>query len=230
MNLSEVAIIYFSIGAAVGTHYFFKANRVERRRRSVRAKVMSVVLVWPMYLLYAAFKSVNKGSLFQVFASSPSLDSNNEHEVRIARKHLESMLPPGSETVGLYSWRETLDRYAGLSLADAQPFESRSFELLRHVRGSIQKTQVICLNRRNRERLKSHRNSARNEFLSSFARLFTVADDPGKAGIAAVEFVKLLNDDEAAIRIEHLVADLMQIRREIPVRELENRSWIPQEQ
>lgn len=230
MNPSEAAVIYFSIGAAVGAHYFFKADRIERRRRSVRAKVMTVVFFWPAYSIYAAFNSLIKEDLLGYFASAASSDSKNIAEIRCAQKNLEALLPGGSETNGLYAWREILDRYSGLSLADAVPFEPQSFEFLQYARSPVQKTQVICLNRRNRERLTLHRNSARNEFLTSFAHLLTIADNPDKAGLAAVEFAKLLNDDEAAIRIEQLVADLKQTRLAMPVRELENRTWIPQEQ
>ncbi|MDH3492685.1 MAG: hypothetical protein OEM82_03980 [Acidobacteriota bacterium] len=230
MNPSEAAIIYFSIGAAVGAHYFFKANRIERQRRMIRAKVLSVTMLWPGYALWVTLGRFERRYLTNFFAFSPFLDSKNHLELRIARKNLESLLAKASETAGLFSWRETLDRYTSLSLAAADPFESRRFEILRHSPNAMQETQVICLNRRNRERLKLHRKNACNEFMNSLARLLTISENPGKAGIAAVEFAKLLNDEEAANRIEQLVADLKQTRRSSPVRELENRTWIPQEQ
>ena len=230
MNPTEISILYLSIGSAVGAHSFFKSDRSVRQRRRVRTKVMAVVLLWPVYLLILFFQKL--AGLFpkSIFVEPSQSDSSDSQKLILLQKRLESMIDSDIGTNDLYAWREVLTRYAGLSLSSAYPAAAIRPGLLSLGSSASASTQQICLNRRNRERLLKHRNGARTDFLRTYARLLESADDPEKAGRTALEFAKLLKDDEAVSEIDFMLTGLKQTLRAIPVDQLENRTWIPQRQ
>jgi len=230
MTLPDIAIVYLSVGSAVGAHHYFKSDRAIRKRRRVRASVMLVVLLWPPYLLFLAYRRLSNRLSKSKFAEIPQSDSFIRPDIRALQRQLESFLVSDDRGIELFSWRNTMVRYAGLMTAASKESRVERIDFLELDPTPSIDTQHICLNRRNRERLLRHRNSARTEFLSMLSLLLENAESSKKAGRTAIEFAKLLNDEEAIFWITKILDSIKQNRRAIPVKEMENRTWIPQEQ
>jgi hypothetical protein len=227
MQISEFAILYISIGVAFGTHKFLSTFR---QMPNWFFSCVIATLVWPVTFVFALKKIHSVGLINIIFAKNMVSDSSFEKSLATKQKLLEVSLKPGSGTIPLFLWREVVARYTGLSTALQVGGENAEFELTHLGDSDAHENQQICLARRNRNRLRQHQNSAREDFLTLFRTLASNSSKPNEAVDAALSLINQLNDEIALDRIERFPKTLQQTGQEFSVKNMENGSWIPQEQ
>lgn len=153
---------------------------------------------------------------------------------RPVRKTPKSRINGSQTAVAIYEFRETIERYIGLTIAN-QPKMSGTdepeAEIFRLSQASNLKLGSICLTRRNRKRLSFHHTEARKDFLYLIEQLSKFnLDDSKKFTLQhlAIELIEILNDAEAQIEIEKMFAGSMQTGNRASVRKSEKDLWKPE--
>lgn len=223
MTFLEFSTLYLSIGSAAGAHSYF-STAGSRPLRALAA--LAGTIFWPVYLLFtAAVQRTKVSSSKRFFDEFPETDSFQENYAPRLRE-LETLMTSEISGEELFLFRDTLARYAGLTLAAGSSHNFTEFPLITLFGGKNHEIQAICHTRRNRNALNRHRINARTEFLNLIRGLLPASGDPGKAGAAALAFAKLLNDAEAESVIRKQLDRLPQIPRTISVPAMESSKWI----
>jgi hypothetical protein len=200
MQLLELLIIYLSIGAPFGV-YFFLINRQSRQNSYLFFLSILVALVWFGYV-FALLRRFDRKTFFV-------LDSSRESEVQDAVNRFlasvsETTVRP--ENIPFFNLKETVERYAGLTLAvqTASPnAQAHEIEILR-VTGRKSNDLYLgaaCLHRKNLIRLRAHQSGARKDFLQIFAKNFAASSEVFGA---VINLVRLLDDAEALRSLEQI--------------------------
>ncbi|MDQ4122679.1 MAG: hypothetical protein M3209_14670 [Acidobacteriota bacterium] len=201
MTFSEFLIIYLSIGAPFGV-YFFLNRRSNNLDSTFLLKVLGVIFGWCFYAVFWIFRGSQS-----IYGAKPTSDSIGENEIE---KHLRELLAAYSEISGnekkvsFFQFRETIERYVGLTEALRDSAESTEFqnELFVVAGRKNQDLQLAnrCLQRKNLLRLKAHQIQARQDFLQIFDNLsHQSAKITSRENLfySATRLVVLLADDEA---------------------------------
>ncbi len=203
-------IIYLACGAPFGVHYFFSGKT---RDALAFFKSAAVSLFW----LPAAFQSLHREVANRLqktdFDVKSHLDSDERERIERAKKRFEQFIPKNRSGL-IFEFRELIERYSGLVRADRAEIDAARTKIgeLFPVSGHRKpELGMICLNRRNRLRLKSHLSQARGEFVELLATLFNLNVSRKKElSSLAREFVKLLDDTDALDLIESLFNEIPQ--------------------
>lgn len=203
MSPIDFLIIYLACGLPFGVHYFLH----QRRSNRLILKTLLVVFVWIPYAFRLLHQKVTK-------------EFPNE-KIETVQKQIEKNLP---KEVSIFDFRETVERYVGLTLAnqfkDDKP-TAKEINFFRLFQNKNAKLAAKCLNRRNRKLLSLHQTQARQDFLETLAIIFETAEDKESLGNLAVEFFNLLKDDEAKVSVKNLIKTLEQMPHPLTVNDLE---------
>ena len=221
MNFIDLLIIYLACGAPFGVYYFLHRYKEENSVR-LWLKTLFVSLFWIYFaVIFFIDKFKNRFSFVK---------SINEKRLLINQKRLEETLQKSSLNISLFDFRETLERYIGLTLAvkNELPEIARSEkEIFRISRAKNTELAAICIRRRNRKRLFTHHSQAREDFLAIIGKLFYSVSDKTALEAAAYEFVDLLSDSEARQKLKEKFAAGLQTEGISAVRLAENNLWKP---
>lgn len=231
MNLLDLFIIYLACGSPFGVYYLLNKKHAEN---NVYLKSLLITFFWiPFAIRLLQRKVTNKLIMNQFY-------STREIKLFELQKYFENFLPKDSKNISLFELRETVERYSGLTYAISRnnrkpaPYEKEIFMFNNNKTPEI---SALCLNRRNRRKLKSHQTQARGDFLILLKILFQSSFEYKKLGIHSLElgihsleFVKLLNDEMCLIEIKKLISEFSQSFEESHVIHLEEDLWKPQEQ
>lgn len=217
MTLTDFFIIYLACGAPFGVYYFSS----HRRRKFILLKSLVVALCW----VFFAFRLLPKN------IPAKALDSEKEVGLEHIKRAMEQMFQNKSGNISLFEFRETLDRYAGLTLANQNKNETptekdHEFSSLANRKNDFLTAQ--CLNRRNRKLLSFHQTLARRDFLQMANVFFESVADKKKLGDLLYEFVKLLDDAETLHEIGKIITQPAQSRKTFAVKPTENDLWKPE--
>lgn len=191
MRLSEIIIIYLATAAPVGVAFFLRRPAGASRLTPLLAQSVGVALLWPLTMLPLLFPRLRFGARREVSAGASSRLAG-ERRIEEAKRSLisainatEDFAEKGrveeageAERHAFFAARESVERYAGLSLAaadveqEAEPSESE-MELCR-LAGRAGDDLLLagrCIHRRNVSRLLAHRRRARAELLQALASL-----------------------------------------------------------
>ncbi|MBS1793778.1 MAG: hypothetical protein JSS81_07985 [Acidobacteria bacterium] len=138
------------------------------------------------------------------FDKSAFPDSKIETEIEKIKRFFENLLPAGRSAPSIFDFRETFERYVGLSfeIQTENPEPSTSEQEFYRITNHQQKELgEICLNRRNRNRLAFHQKLARGDFFLIFEKLVAAAPDKQPLFEQAAELFRLVDDNEALDRI-----------------------------
>jgi hypothetical protein len=221
MTFTEFSIVYLSIGASFGVYYFFNYSS-DNRSFTIWLKTIGVVFFWCVYAVMLNARRSQKITNRQ--ANSDSIAENEIEKTERALLASYSEIPQNGKFVSFFEFRETIERYIGLTStlrdsADAADFNNELFAIAERKNHDLPLANR-CLQRKNLLRLKAHQLQARNDFLRIFENLF-------KSSVQASNFEKTLS---AAILLTHLLDDadsataLNQIKRKI---ERQNSSAAP---
>lgn len=215
MNLIDLTIIYLTCGAPFGVYYFYQQRDFSNKFwRSVL-----VTLFWFPYAFRLLHTFVTKRFHNQTLDEKSLTDS--------FEKKFAQILLAENVDVFLFDFRETFERYAGLTKAvsaESSEAEAELFQILNHPN---KKLATKLLNRRNRSRLNSHHILARKDFLRMIEKIYSGFSDKEKVRTLTVDFVKLINDAEALAELYRIFQNPTQSESNFPVNDMESEVWNP---
>ncbi len=230
MNIFDLIIIYLASGSPFAVNYYFQKSK-NHISKKILLKSFFVFVFWLPYLVYYLLKTrIQKSKLTskarrkfdfeQIAAQEKSLFS--------IQKQIEVFCFENDSQISIFEFRETCQRYAGLTFAvqnesgEATEEEKHFFQIV-----GKEKTELpaICLKRRNRKRLIHHQNLARKDFLQITGKLFAPRSDRKKLASLVLGFVTLLNDFEAQRQIEKSIVERSTNEKEIAVKRSKKVLW-----
>jgi hypothetical protein len=158
MSVSEIIILYFSIGMPFGVYFFLK----NRFQKTSFLKSIAITFVWIPYAFRLFHKRINKKLLNNEFDNKLSLVSQHQ-------KSLENILIRDNSGVLLFEFREVIERYIALTLNSKEiipTFNENKREIFRITKNPNLELSSICLNRLNQQKLKHHQSNARKDFVN----------------------------------------------------------------
>jgi hypothetical protein len=197
MQLTDFLIIYLACGAPFGAYYAF-TSREHSRNYWFYLKLAVNFIVWPQY----AIRLLGRRAVVRKFFDSrfdPRVvrDFERDCEINEIRRSLEIAGAASDPEFGLFSFRESFDRYVGLSIEISEnsgdlPAATGEFaEISGKGRNEISER---CLQRKNLRNLVRHRDRARIELLLLIDRM-NLDDETTKS---ASSIGRLVGDEESA--------------------------------
>jgi hypothetical protein len=195
MLLSELAIIYLAAAAPFGVARFLKDHSENKGSTRRLLSATAAALAWPLAAPRALLGRVGGADDEGVDEARSHVERRVELVKRSAVNSLREVedllvescgdaVPSEEERHALFAARESIERYAGLSLACADVSEGeapsdRELELCRIAgrAGDDLLTAGRCVHRRSVTRLLAHRERARNELIHSLAGACELARD-----------------------------------------------------
>ena len=222
MNLLDIIIIYLTCGAPFGV-YFFHQQRDDSNSPKLWINSLLATLFWFLYAFRLLHSVVTKRFLNHQFAEKKLSDSLvSEIEKKFSQILLEEKVD-----VELFDFRETFERYLGLTReisSEANKVDAELFQITNH---ENKKLATKLLNRRNRSRLNAHQILARKDFLRMIEKIDSSIFEKEKVRTLAIDFVKLINDVEALAELHKIFQNPPQSYHGFPVNEMENEVWNP---
>ncbi len=226
MNLDDFLITYLACGAPFGVFYFF-----QNRTKFVAGKLwLSTIITFAFWIPFA-FRLLRENKILnKVFSSDAEviLDVAQEKKLKLIQKQFENFLRESNLKISLYEFRETIDRYIGLSLTNQSNIGEASVkdkELFRISKNKNVELAAICLYRRNQKRLLFHHIQARQDFLHFINKLSEFGSNKKIIDNLAVEFLSILKDFEAIIAFEKMFSSTPQTKKYSAVKQLEKDLW-----
>ena len=228
MNRIDFLIIYFSCGAPFAVYYFLQ-NKSERKT-FVSWLLNSLVLIfWLPFAVFLLFKNRRVLSDFDFLRKTPDI-SESERQICLSQKRIEKVLLESELEISIFDFRETAERYAGLTTAaQNEPDKNWGQDIFQAANNKKDDLGKICLRRRNRKRLAFHQTEARRDFLQIIKQLTDSISDTETLERSTLAMVALLNDSEAQTILEKMFAENMQIGKLQNVEYSEKDLWNPQE-
>lgn len=220
MNLTDYLIIYLACGAPFSVYYF-----LQNRTKSVSSKLWLNTLITFAFWIPIAARLLREN---KIFSNSVSAEAIQEKKLNLIQKQLEKCLQESSLKISIYEFRETIDRYIGLTLANQIHGEKISVaekEIFRISENENVELAAICLSRRNQKRLSFHQTGAQQDFLHIINKLSEFSERKEIIGNLAVGFVKTLNDLEAKNQLEKMFMETSQTDKYFAVKQLEKDLW-----
>lgn len=214
MTLTDILIIYLACGAPFGVYYFSG----HRHQKFAWLKSLQVAFFW----IFFAIRILKISIPFEAY------DSEKEVRLEKIKKNFEDLFRANRFNFPLFEFREILDRYAGLTLANRDEYERPTDKELEFSSLTGRKNDFLaaeCLNRRNRKRLSFHQSLARRDFLRMAGVFFASAADKNELGDLLIEFVTLLDDAEARSAIIKIITPVTQSEKVFAVKNAENDLW-----
>ena len=227
MNWIDFTIIYLACGAPFAVYYFLQ-NKTVGSSVSWLLNCL-VLLLWLPFAIFLLTKNRQNFFSFNFFNKSLTTTENGQ-QIYLYQKQIEKVLLESDLDISIFDFRETAERYAGLTLAaQCEPGKDWGQEIFR-VSGAEQlELGTICLQRRNRKRLAFHQSEARRDFLQIIERLTVSISDAKILEHSTLETVKLLKDATALEALEKMFARNLQTGKLPSVEYSENDLWNPQE-
>lgn len=224
MNLIDLIIIYLACGAPLAVYYFQYNRCIETRPHLLRLKTILVFFFWVPF----AFDLVRQNRNV-TFAPANTGLSENFYSIQ---KQIEKILLESDLKISIYEFREIVERYVGLTLANQNAAaQSLPQEAEIYLVSNVKNIELasICFGRRNRERLLFHQTEARKDFLRLIEELSEFDANQIQLADSSFRIVQMLNDSEAFKSLENIFAAGLQTDWRQNVQWLEKDLWKPQE-
>ena len=228
MNLRDFLIIYLACGAPFGVYYFLQ-NRKEFETEVLWLKSLLRFIFWIPFAAGLVARTSTFTNLYKSetnFASKAEVE--RELEIDEVKKFLENILSETGIGLSIYEFRETFDRYAGLSAenlrenVETAASETEIFRISNHPDKNLGE---ICLHRRNRKRLSFHQKIAGRDFVSMLGRFFDKARQPQILFTKAAKLAALLRDSDVQNALEKIYRNTLQTMENRTVRNTEKERW-----
>ncbi len=232
MNLVDFIIIYLACGAPFGVYYFLQ-SRNETETPAIWLKILLTFFFWiPFAFLFVRQFLVSNKNLQSNYYLTPAFEAKDEGNIYLIQKEIEKKFSESCLDFPLFEFRETLERYVGLTLANQETFtkvSEREKEIFRIAENSNVELAADCLHRRNRKLLAFHQTEARQDFLQLIRKLSGSMTDKKNLENLATEFVRLLKDKQAQNSLEKIFAANLQTDIPLSILQREKDLWNPQE-
>lgn len=201
MNFSDFIIIYLACGAPFGV-YFFLQNRTKLKSFTLWLNSFLTAVVWFPYAFRFLHTFVTGMFLKFKFSKIIKSDLLRKRRIETFEKKFAQMLRSAETGFSLFDFRETFQRYAGLTqtfqtVIDWNETGENEKEVFRAAGHEKVELAAKCLHRRNLKRLQSHQSLARTDLIQMLCKLDSQLPDSGDFRRLVTEFVQDLNDVEA---------------------------------
>lgn len=227
MNLIDFIIIYLACGTPFGMYHFID----NRKSDSHRLKSLFTIFVWIPYAIWLLREKFAGRFSNSNLKEIEFLTLENEAVLEKTKKELECVLFKDIETFSTFEFRETTERYIGLTIANRiknrKPTEKEKD--LFQISGSDNKILAAkCVHRRNLKLLSFHHSLARKDFLKFFFKYKDDISDAENFYHLLFKFIRTLQDDEAEKIIKNNFAFISQSPKDTTVTDLEKEIWTPE--
>lgn len=208
MKISDLLIIYFSIGAPAAAQFYLQ-NRAQPDRIKLWRETVFTFLFWiPAAFRFFSVKGFFRSRVFFNGSNKISPSGERAENLRRLQKEFEKILTASDCRCSVFEFRETLERYVGLTLASQAATGEGDEEFFLAAKNKNSALAARCFERRNRQRLLSHQTAARGDFLQILSRLSAQVSDERAHNFFARsrEYVKILGDYDAEKAVEKLFA------------------------
>ncbi len=160
MSVLDLAIIYLACGAPLSMHYFF----AQRHKPTGYFIVVgtAVTLFWPVAAVTLLVNALSLRPNRMIGPHTAVVD----RELDAIRTKIENIAFKNGNATSVFEFREVFSRYAGLikasKIANAATEINEIFRLSSHANAQL---ATRCLNRNAANRLASHANHARRDFI-----------------------------------------------------------------
>lgn len=197
MNVSDIIIIYLACGSPFGVYQITK-----RKRSSSGVDWHHVAVAFIFWPVAAAALLVTK-----IFPGDATHNVEFQNRLEDLRLDFEQTAFLGESVSSLFEFRETFERFAGLSVAATDVRIGKSSAEIFEISGHNNKSLATrCLARRNISRLAVHRCSAREDFVKLIFRITATASNRIELISLASELADHLNDEIAADAFQELTS------------------------
>ncbi|MDQ2746655.1 MAG: hypothetical protein M3T96_05285 [Acidobacteriota bacterium] len=224
MNAIDFFTIYFAVGAPFAVYYFLQNRR--DAAVYVLLKTAFVFLFWLVFAVSLLRRDKNHRRFRLDFLSRFPRPRQSAEEISTRQKQIENLLIKSGLHISVFDFRETAERYAGLTAAfrsDAKTDFGR--EIFLAARQKSDQLGAICLRRRNRNKLARHQIEARFDFLKIVEQLSDLMTDAETLQCPATEIAKILKDEAALSSLEKIFAKKRQIEETSRVEYTEKDLW-----
>lgn len=222
MSLIEIIIIYLTCGAPFGVYYFYQKREYSNSPRFWLSSFLAMIF-WIPYSIRLLHTFVNKKLINHEFAEKSISDSIIDNfEKKFTQLLLEEKID-----ISLFEFRETFERYVGLTneiFVSSSESEAELYQITNH-ENKLLATKL--LNRHNRLRLNEHQTIARKDFLRMIIKIDSSISEKEKVRTLAKDFVKLIKDVEAQSELHKIFQNSTQSGYGFPVNEMEKEVWNP---
>ncbi len=202
MTLLDASLLYFAIGAPIGVYYYYEKRNL-KNTGYLWLKTFLTYVFWVWFAFDIAFVKLGKSlKSTQRLSRNDDTITTTEREILILRKEIESLIINSKAKGSIYEFRESIERYTGLTLA-VQNVESITLSNENGNSGHFvygfadNPISQACHFRRNNNLLNCHRNRARAEFCEFFAGLDVEDSTIKLLARTSIRFVEALNDGDA---------------------------------
>lgn len=225
MNLTDTIIIYLTFGAPFGVYYFLQ----NRRRKNPASLWLKSILIFIFWIPFAFLLFRRKIDFRNSFGIPNKTKANKPNEILyVLQKRIEKSLTASDLKISIYELREIVERYVGLSLAEADKsfkISEREKEIFRISKIKNTELGAVCLTRRNRNRLFFHHTEARKDFLHLIEKLLESDFKRVELEQAAIELVNFLQDRDALKSLEKMFERSLQSDARESVKLTEKDLW-----
>ena len=237
MKISDLLIIYFSIGAPVAVRvYFQKCGATARPNptKARRAALLTFIFWLPAVVRFFREKELTRKIFRSEIKTKKSAIFGRAENLRALEKRIEKIAVQSLVEISIFELRETLTRYVGLTIAAQKSAHaggdwSAHTEFFRVAGHDAPEFAAKCFSRRNRERIFFHQKRAQTDFLNFCKNVFSAATHPDAAEFfsTASQLVKILTDEAASSALEKMFAEQNLPEKCFLEKPLENDLWKP---
>lgn len=227
MNTIDFFTIYLACGAPSAVYYYLQ-NRNHLDSRMLWLKTLLNFIFW----VPAAFLFLSRSAHLKSRSNfSETAAEAKRKNLQSIQKQIEKSLPESDLKISIYAFRETIESYVGLTLANqinVAGSRAQNKEFFRVAQANNVELGALCLKRRNRNRLSLHQTEARKDFLYLIDQLLRFGADEKSLEQSAMKLVAVLKDFDAQIELEKLFARSWQTGKRLNVVKTENELWKPE--
>lgn len=227
MKFSDFLIIYLACGAPLGVYYFFQNRKALHQNRLILNSFLTTS-VWIPYAVRLLREFVSNKLFVYRLRLADKFAAVKKDKIDSIEKEIAQILLAENISVSLFDFRETFQRYAGLTLAlqEAGEFETaeNEKELFRIAKSENVNLGAKCLHRRNLNRLKFHQTLSRKDIVEMFGAINAELKTSEKFKRLVSEFFELL-DDSGDVSLLEKHPKLPQTTKESAVRNTERNIW-----
>lgn len=227
MNLTDFIIIYLACGTPFGMYHF-----IDRRKSDSHwLKSLFTVFVWIPYAIWLLRQKFTGRFSSRNLRELESFTLEIEAVLEKTKKELERILVKDIKVFSAFEFRETIERYIGLTIAsriENQKPTDKEKDLFQ-ISGSDNKILAAkCLHRRNLKLLNFHHSLARKDFLKFIFKYKSDISDAENFYYLLFKFIRTLQDIEAENIIKNNFTFISQSAKDTTVTDLEKEIWTPE--
>lgn len=234
INFNDFIIIYFACGAPFAVHFYLQ-NRKTLSPAKLRLNSFLTMTVWFPYAVRLLHENITGRILSYRLSAMDQASAESKLRIDEIEKEFSKILLNNETGISLFDFRETFERYVGLTVAAAEvnlhnEINNSEKELFRVSGHEFVEMGAKCLHRRNQNRLRLHQNLARTDFLRIIGDIYAKTRIADQIRKPVDNLIRILGDTEAQNLLSGIFDYSSQMKNHSIVKYLEKDVWRPREE